>query len=86
MAVVAGVDFGTLSLRVSLVDSERGLIGSAVTGRFCRMARRNALTRSSILYIASCISRWASGIPTIWETSPTLIAVAESAGGSAGRT
>ena len=29
MAVVAGVDFGTLSVRVSLVDSERGLLGSA---------------------------------------------------------
>jgi L-ribulokinase len=30
MAVVAGVDFGTLSVRVSLVDSERGLVESAV--------------------------------------------------------
>ena len=30
MAIVAGVDFGTLSVRVSLVDSERGLIGSAL--------------------------------------------------------
>src|SRR5215472_19371650 len=31
MTVVAGVDFGTLSVRVSLVDSERGLLASAVT-------------------------------------------------------
>jgi L-ribulokinase len=31
MAIVAGVDFGTLSVRVSLVDSERGLIDSAVS-------------------------------------------------------
>ena len=31
MAVVAGVDFGTLSVRVSLVDSERGLIASAIS-------------------------------------------------------
>jgi len=30
MAVVAGVDFGTLSVRVSLVDSERGLLSTAV--------------------------------------------------------
>ncbi|MGD0829443.1 MAG: ribulokinase [Terracidiphilus sp.] len=30
MAIVAGVDFGTLSVRVSLVDSERGLIASAL--------------------------------------------------------
>ena len=30
MAIVAGVDFGTLSVRVSLVDSERGLIESAM--------------------------------------------------------
>src|SRR5579872_6672840 len=30
MSVVAGVDFGTLSVRVSIVDSERGLLSSAV--------------------------------------------------------
>jgi L-ribulokinase len=30
MAIVAGVDFGTLSVRVSLVDSERGLLASAI--------------------------------------------------------
>ena len=30
MAVVAGVDFGTLSVRVSIVDSELGILGSAV--------------------------------------------------------
>jgi L-ribulokinase len=31
MAIVAGVDFGTLSVRVSIVDSERGMIASAVS-------------------------------------------------------
>jgi L-ribulokinase len=30
MAIVAGVDFGTLSVRVSLVDSERGILASSV--------------------------------------------------------
>ncbi len=30
MAIVAGVDFGTLSVRVSIVDSERGMLASAV--------------------------------------------------------
>jgi L-ribulokinase len=30
MAVVAGVDFGTLNVRVSIVDSERGRIGSGI--------------------------------------------------------
>src|SRR5207245_8118400 len=30
MAVVAGVDFGTLNVRVSLVDSNRGLLASAL--------------------------------------------------------
>ncbi|MEX0853022.1 MAG: ribulokinase [Bauldia sp.] len=29
MAIVAGVDFGTLSVRTSIVDSERGMLGSA---------------------------------------------------------
>src|SRR5918911_879347 len=31
MAIVAGVDFGTLSVRVSMVDSERGILASAVS-------------------------------------------------------
>jgi L-ribulokinase len=31
MATVAGVDFGTLSVRVSIVDSERGLLSSAIS-------------------------------------------------------
>lgn len=31
MAVVAGVDFGTLSVRVSIVDSEKGTLASAVS-------------------------------------------------------
>src|ERR1700760_1104939 len=31
MAIVAGVDFGTLSVRVSIVDSARGLLASAVS-------------------------------------------------------
>ena len=30
MAIVAGVDFGTLSVRVSIVDSARGMLGSAI--------------------------------------------------------
>src|SRR5215470_946348 len=30
MSIVAGVDFGTLSVRVSIVDSERGMLSSAV--------------------------------------------------------
>ena len=30
MAIIAGVDFGTLSVRVSILDSERGRLGSAV--------------------------------------------------------
>jgi L-ribulokinase len=30
MAIVAGVDFGTLSVRVSILDSERGRLGTAV--------------------------------------------------------
>jgi L-ribulokinase len=31
MAIVAGVDFGTLSVRVSIVDSKRGLLASAIS-------------------------------------------------------
>ena len=31
MAIVAGADFGTLSVRVSIVDSERGRLGSGIS-------------------------------------------------------
>ena len=31
MTIVAGVDFGTLSVRVSIVDSRLGLLGSALS-------------------------------------------------------
>src|SRR5437764_8305257 len=31
MSIVAGVDFGTLSVRVSIVDSDRGMLASAVS-------------------------------------------------------
>src|SRR5690348_7255769 len=31
MSIVAGVDFGTLSVRVSIVDNKRGLLASAVS-------------------------------------------------------
>ena len=30
MAIVAGVDFGTLSVRVAIVDSERGVLATAM--------------------------------------------------------
>jgi len=30
MAIVAGVDFGTLNVRVSIVDSQRGLLATAL--------------------------------------------------------
>ncbi len=39
MAVVAGVDFGTLNVRVSIVDSDRGRIGSA-TGEYPLIRKR----------------------------------------------
>jgi L-ribulokinase len=32
MAIVGGVDFGTLKIRVSIVDSERGLLATALSG------------------------------------------------------
>jgi L-ribulokinase len=40
MGVVAGVDFGTLSVRVSIVDSAKGMLGSAV-GEYPLRRRRD---------------------------------------------
>jgi L-ribulokinase len=39
MAMIAGVDFGTLSVRVSIIDSERGRLGTAL-GRYPLHRRR----------------------------------------------
>src|SRR5664279_3760701 len=39
MAIVAGVDFGTLSVRVSIVDSVRGRLGSG-TGEYALHRRK----------------------------------------------
>lgn len=41
MAIVAGVDFGTLSVRVSIVDSTRRLLGSAVAEYTLNRKRAN---------------------------------------------
>jgi L-ribulokinase len=48
MAIVAGVDFGTLSVRVSLVDSERGLLESAVAEYPLHRKREDPGIRHSI--------------------------------------
>jgi L-ribulokinase len=40
MAIVAGVDFGTLSVRVSIVDSEKGRLGSA-TAEYPMLRKRD---------------------------------------------
>jgi L-ribulokinase len=41
MAIVAGVDFGTLSVRVSIVDSARGVLGSATADLPLRRSRED---------------------------------------------
>ena len=46
MSVVAGVDFGTLSVRVSIVDSNRGRIGSGVAEYPLHRKRRRSRLRN----------------------------------------
>ena len=43
MTIVAGVDFGTLSVRVSIVDSERGRLGAASANIRCIASGRSGL-------------------------------------------
>ena len=57
MSVVAGVDFGTLSVRVSIVDSNCGRIGSGVA--------EYPLHRSKTILITQ-----RRAIPIIWERWP----------------
>jgi len=58
MAIVAGVDFGTLGLRVSIVDSERGLLDSAAVKYRCivnetiQSMRRSGMTITCVLWRA----------------------------------
>ena len=47
MSIVAGVDFGTLSVRVTLVDSARGPIGTAA-GRVLAACTQPLVARSSL--------------------------------------
>ena len=47
MTIVAGVDFGTLSVRVSILDSERGRLGTAVPSILCIANARTPITRRS---------------------------------------
>ena len=41
MKIVAGVDFGTLSTRVTLLDSERGRLGTASAGYALKRKRED---------------------------------------------
>lgn len=42
MTIVAGVDFGTLSVRVSIVDSARGMLPMLLSGVSALIQRRKA--------------------------------------------
>ena len=54
MAIVAGVDFGTLSVRVSIIDSERGRLGTAL-GKYPLHRQRELRVR--VAYIAAAAAR-----------------------------
>ena len=57
MAIVAGVDFGTLSVRVTLVDSKKGPIGTG-SASYALHRRRddpNYATQSHADQMAACL-------------------------------
>ena len=48
MPIVAGVDFGTLSVRVTLLDSEKGRLGTASAGYALHPAQRRSRLRDAV--------------------------------------
>jgi ribulose kinase len=50
--VVAGVDFGTQSVRVSIVDSERGPIGAGVAEYPVKRDKRDPRFRDAVARLA----------------------------------
>ena len=49
MTIVAGVDFGTLSVRVTLVDSQKGPIGTASAPQPLEMRSRAQASTAALL-------------------------------------
>jgi L-ribulokinase len=50
MAIVAGVEFGTLSVRVTLLDSDRGRLGTASSEYPLERRREDPNFRNTVAY------------------------------------
>ena len=68
MAIVAGVDFGTLSVRVTLLDSERGRLGTASAGYALHRKREDPdfATQSHEDQMKALVAGGARGAGDVW--------------------
>ena len=84
MAVVAGVDFGTLSVRVSIVDSERGLLASATAEYPLHRLREDPefATQSHADHLAALVAATREGVRKAGVTGTSVESIAFDTTGS----
>src|ERR1019366_3371053 len=84
MAVVAGVDYGTLSVRVSVVDSERGRLGSGVADYPLnrRRADPDYATQSHAEHMRALVEAMGKALASAKASGETIEAIAVDTTGS----
>ncbi len=84
MAIVAGVDFGTLSVRVTLLDSERGRLGTASASYPLHRQRENPdlATQSHVDQMASLVQAMREVLNTCGVDGESVVALALDTTGS----
>jgi L-ribulokinase len=84
MAIVAGVDFGTLSVRVSIVDSEKGRIGSATADYplFRRKEDPDHATQRHVDHMSALVSATRKAVEAAGVRGEDVLAIALDTTGS----
>src|SRR5262249_29173046 len=84
MSIVAGVDFGTLSVRVSIFDSERGRLGSGAAAYPLHRKREDPdyATQSHSDHMAALVDAMAKALPAASVDGAQIAAIALDTTGS----
>src|SRR5215831_690423 len=84
MSIVAGVDFGTLSVRVSIFDSERGRLGSGAAAYPLHRKREDPdyATQSHADHMAALVAAMAKALPAAGVDGAQIAAIALDTTGS----
>src|SRR5215475_9620847 len=84
MSIVAGVDFGTLSVRVSIFDSERGRLGSGAAAYPLHRKREDPdyATQSHADHMAALVDAMAKALPAAGVDGAQIATIALDTTGS----